>query len=62
MAISVEPKLAVMARWTGRTPLPYPHDDTVLRGCDNPFQATGGLNVLEGHARPRRDQDLVNSR
>ena len=24
------------------------HDDTVLRGCENPFQATGGLNVLEG--------------
>ena len=28
-------------------------EDTVLRGCENPFQATGGLNVLEARSAAR---------
>ena len=35
------------------------HDDTVLRGCENPFQATGGHDVLEGPLRTIYDQDLL---
>ncbi len=44
----VEPKLngAGALEWKDATSVS--HDDKVLRGCENPFQSNGGLNVLEG--------------
>ena len=44
----VEPKLNSAGTLDWNDAAATTHDDTVLRGCSNPFQATGGLNVLEG--------------
>ncbi len=44
----VEPKLATGGALEWQEAASVSLDDTVLRGCGNPFQATGGLNVLEG--------------
>jgi phosphogluconate dehydratase len=44
----VEPKLNHAGALEWKEAATTSHDDKVLRGCENPFQATGGLNVLEG--------------
>jgi phosphogluconate dehydratase len=44
----VEPKLGATGSLEWKEAAGASQDDTVLRGCNNPFQATGGLNVLEG--------------
>jgi phosphogluconate dehydratase len=44
----VEPKLNRDGALEWKEAATTSHDDKVLRGCENPFQATGGLNVLEG--------------
>jgi len=44
----VEPKLGREGTLEWRGAATTSHDDKVLRGCEYPFQATGGLNVLEG--------------
>ena len=44
----VEPKLGREGTLEWRGAATISHDDKVLRGCEYPFQATGGLNVLEG--------------
>jgi phosphogluconate dehydratase len=44
----VEPKLSRDGALEWKEAATTSHDDKVLRGCENPFQATGGLNVLEG--------------
>ena len=44
----VEPRLSHDGALQWQDAASVSHDDTVLRGCENPFQVTGGLNVLEG--------------
>ena len=44
----VEPKLNGDGALEWKEATSVSHDDKVLRGCANPFQATGGLNVLKG--------------
>lgn len=44
----VEPKLNRDGALEWKEAATTSHDDKVLRGCENPFQSTGGLNVLEG--------------
>jgi phosphogluconate dehydratase len=44
----VEPKLSRDGALEWKDTTAVSHDNTVLRGCENPFQTTGGLNVLEG--------------
>ncbi len=44
----IEPKLKQGGGLDWREAASISQDDTVLRGCKNPFQETGGLNVLEG--------------
>ena len=44
----VEPTLAADGAVAWRPATEKSHDETVLRGAANPFQATGGLRVLEG--------------
>ena len=44
----VEPKLNPGGGLDWKEAAAVSHDDTVLRGCEKPFQETGGLNVLEG--------------
>ena len=44
----VEPELNAEGSLDWKEAVSTTHDDKVLRGCSNPFQATGGLNVLEG--------------
>jgi phosphogluconate dehydratase len=44
----VEPKLNGASGIEWHPAASKSHDESVLRSCDNPFQATGGLNVLEG--------------
>ncbi|HLF21361.1 MAG TPA: phosphogluconate dehydratase [Aestuariivirga sp.] len=45
----VEPKLAAGGGLDWREAASISGDETVLRGCGNPFQKTGGLNVLHGN-------------
>ncbi len=45
----VEPKLAAGGGLDWREAASVSGDETVLRGCGNPFQTTGGLNVLQGN-------------
>ena len=44
----VEPALDGEGQLVWREAAAASHDETVLRGADKPFQATGGLRVLEG--------------
>ena len=44
----VEPRLNPGGGLDWKEAAAVSHDDTVLRGCEKPFQETGGLNVLEG--------------
>jgi phosphogluconate dehydratase len=44
----VEPKLESTGSLKWHPAATKSHDESVLRSCGNPFQATGGLNVLEG--------------
>jgi phosphogluconate dehydratase len=44
-----EPKLDRKQGLAWRDAATTSADEAVLRGCSNPFQATGGLNVLEGN-------------
>jgi phosphogluconate dehydratase len=44
----VEPKLDNAGAMAWHPAATKSHDESVLRSCGNPFQATGGLNVLEG--------------
>jgi phosphogluconate dehydratase len=44
----VEPKVDAAGELTWESCATQSHDDTVLRGCDNPFQQTGGLSMLTG--------------
>ncbi len=44
----VEPKLESTGTIKWHPAATKSHDESVLRSCGNPFQSTGGLNVLEG--------------